>query len=70
MLSLQVTLRVNRGEIHAVVGSVGSGKSSILSAILGSHRDFDASLAATFPEDHFLKKNSRGFKQAFCDESL
>lgn len=36
-----VTLRVNRGEIHAVVGSVGSGKSSILSAILGEMTHLD-----------------------------
>ncbi|PIO54150.1 hypothetical protein TELCIR_24493 [Teladorsagia circumcincta] len=36
VLYLQITLDVQKGELHAIVGSFGSGKSSLLSAILGN----------------------------------
>ncbi|KAK6049539.1 ABC transporter, ATP-binding protein, partial [Cooperia oncophora] len=36
-----ITLNVNQGELHAIVGSFGSGKSSLLSAILGEMTQLD-----------------------------
>ncbi|VDO71908.1 unnamed protein product [Haemonchus placei] len=36
-----ITLKVLQGEFHAIVGSLGSGKSSLLSAILGEMTQLD-----------------------------
>ncbi|KJH47400.1 ABC transporter, ATP-binding protein [Dictyocaulus viviparus] len=43
LMSLQITLKVQQGEFCAVVGSVGSGKSSLLAAILGEMTLLDGS---------------------------
>lgn len=35
MLNLSINLQVKKGELLAVVGAVGSGKSSLIAALLG-----------------------------------
>ncbi|VDN24064.1 unnamed protein product [Cylicostephanus goldi] len=41
METVQITLNVQEGEWHAIVGPVGSGKSSLLLAILGEMTQLD-----------------------------
>ena len=54
LLIYRVNLEVEQGELVAVVGVVGSGKSSLLSAILGEMETLQGTVSIQVPSLHVL----------------